>query len=58
MPADRYPSKSAAALEKAVQSDGILLAVQPGITTYSEVERALEQCRLQEIPILGFLCVE
>ena len=58
MPADQYPSKSAAALEKAVQSDGILLAVQPEITTYSELERALEQCRLQEIPILGFLCVE
>ena len=58
MPADRYPSRSAAALEKAVQSDGILLAVQPGITTYSEIERALELCRLQEIPIFGFLCVE
>lgn len=55
---DRYPNSSASALEKAVRTDGILLAVQKNRTCYREIERCVEICALQGIRIVGFVCVE
>lgn len=55
---NQYPNRSSAALEKAIRSDGILLAVQKNRTSYREIERCIEMCSLQNIRIVGFVCVE
>ena len=46
------------ALKTAKDTEGIILAVAIGETTYKEIKRTLDVCRLQEIPILGVVVVE
>lgn len=49
----RYVGKDADALETAKKMDGIILAVEKGMTPYADIERCLEGCSLQKIKILG-----
>lgn len=45
-------------LEEAKQADGVILAVQIGETRRAELQRELEVCRLQGIPVAGIVVVE
>lgn len=42
---------------EAKESDGIILAVEIGNTTYGEIERELEICRMQKITVKGVIVV-
>lgn len=45
-------------LEDAKRADGVILAVQVGATRRAELQRELEVCRLQGIPVTGIVVVE
>lgn len=53
-----FVHQSRSALQKAKESDGIVLMVKKGRTYYQEVKRELEICDLQGITVLGTIVVD
>lgn len=53
-----FVHQSRGALQKAKESDGIILMVKRGRTYYQEVKRELEICDLQGIAVLGTIVVD
>ena len=50
-------SRNGGLIAKAKESDGIILAVEVGGTTYAEIERELEISRMQKVAVKGVIVV-